>query len=1173
AVIGMAGRFPGANTIDELWQLLKDGKETISFFTKEELSPYIPIEIRNDSDYVAARGIIDDVEYFDAGFFKISPKIAKVMDPQHRIFLQLAWEAFENAGYIPESYDGTIGVFAGSGNNTYFFNNLQGHHDLITTIGLFNVQVLNEKDYIATRTAYELNLKGPAVSVHSACSTSLLAIAEAVESIRNCQCDVALAGGAAITSPVKSGHIYQPGAMLSRDGHCRSFDAGADGTVFSDGAGVVLLKRKEDAERDGDFIYAVIKGVGINNDGGGKGSFTAPSSEGQAGAISMALEDARILPSSISYVEAHGTATPLGDPIEIEGLNIAFGKQDKKQYCAIGSVKSNMGHLTAAAGVVGFIKTVLSVYYRQIPPSINYKKPNPNIDFANSPFFVNTELRDWEIKGKRRAGISSFGVGGTNVHVIVEEFEGKETETSSSRPVQFINWSAKTTTSREAYAKKLANSIQPEPNINLADLAYTLQTSRQNFNCRRFLIASDKKELIEKLNVPFISPNESNQLKENLDEVVFSFPGQGSQYVNMGIDLYQHEPVFKNAVDECAEILKTFLNEDIRNIIYPSVANTGAEEKINNTYYTQPAVFVIEYALAKLWISWGVRPSSFIGHSIGEYVAAHLAGVFSLEDGLKMIAIRGKMMSEMPRGSMLAVRSEFEKIESFLSGDLSLAVVNSPGSCVVAGPINSIEILSKKLAAKGISNKVLATSHAFHSIMMDPIVAPFEEIVRTVKLSLPRIPIVSTVTGNWMPDADATNPSYWAGHLRSTVRFADAVATLLKEEGRVILETGPKNVTSSLIRQQGKKNTVAISSLDPTDGQSEYYSVLKAVGQLWLNGLEIDWEGFYAGEKRKKMQLPAYAFEKTRLWLDPPSAAEHTLQNNNQVIVAMPEITSVQEIMNTNGVPQNNVMRKEQLIERIKDVLENASGIEMSDIAPDMNFIEMGFDSLLLTQVAMNLKKEFKLPITFRQLNEEYSTLDLLAGFLDANLPQEQVRQSGPVSVEQPMISVPNQQPMNNIPVQQFSQGNATAIGLISQQIQLLAQQIALLQGGGAHGNNMYAPQVQTMPQSAIAVPNSTVSKKPAEPEVTAEELVELKKPFGATAKIEKQLQQLSAKQQTFIDNLIKRYNAKTHASKEYTQKHRAYMADPRVVSEYKNACILPEGSWQKIAAPKKESN
>ncbi|HVM89004.1 MAG TPA: amino acid adenylation domain-containing protein [Puia sp.] len=1152
AVIGMAGRFPGANTIDELWQLLKEGKETISFFTKEELSHYIPPEIRNDSDYVAARGVIDEAEYFDAGFFKISPKIATVMDPQHRVFLQLAWEAFENAGCIPELYDGTIGVFAGSGNNTYFFNNVQGHYDLITTIGLFNVQILNEKDYIATRTAYELNLKGPAVSVHSACSTSLLAIAEAVESIRNCQCDVALAGGAAITSPIKSGHIYQPGAMLSRDGHCRSFDADADGTVFSDGAGVVLLKRKEDAERDGDFIYAVIKGVGVNNDGGGKGSFTAPSSEGQAGAISMALEDASVLPSSISYVETHGTATPLGDPIEIEGLNIAFGTQDKKQYCAIGSVKSNMGHLTAAAGVVGFIKTVLSIYYKQIPPSINYKKPNPNIDFSNSPFFVNTKLQDWNTNGKRRAGVSSFGVGGTNVHVIVEECERKNIEVSSSRPVQFINWSAKTTASREAYAKKLANGIQSDPNINLADVAYTLQTSRQNFNCRRFVIVADKSELVEKLNASFISPNESNQLKESLDEVVFSFPGQGSQYVNMGIDLYQHEPVFKNAVDECAEILKTILNEDIRNIIYPSVTNAEAEEKINNTYYTQPAIFVIEYAVAKLWMSWGVHPSAFIGHSIGEYVAAHLAGVFSLEDGLKMIAIRGKMMSEMPRGSMLAVRSEFDKIESLLSDDLSLAVVNSPGSCVVAGPTNSIEVLSKKLAEEAISNKVLATSHAFHSIMMDPIVAPFEEIVKTVKLSLPRIPIVSTVTGNWMSDADATNPSYWAGHLRSTVRFADAVDTLLKDEGRMILETGPKNVTSSLIRQQGKKNTVAISSLDSTDGQSEYYSVLKAVGQLWLNGLEMDWEGFYAAEKRRKIQLPTYAFEKTRLWLDPPSVlVEHTLQNNNQVIPANTETISAQEMMD-NSVPQNNIMRKEQLIERIKEVLENASGIEMSDITPDMNFIEMGFDSLLLTQVAMNLKKEFKLPITFRQLNEEYSTLDLLAGFLDANLPQEQVRLSAPLPAQQPIISVPNQQPMSNTPVQQFSQVNATAIGLISQQIQLLAQQIALLQGGVAPGNNVYAPPIPTTSQNGLAAPNSAFSKKPAEPDVSAEELIELKKPFGATAKIEKQSQQLTTKQQAFISNLIKRYNAKTNASKEYTQKHRAYMADPRVVSGFR---------------------
>ncbi len=1139
AVIGMAGRFPGANTIDELWDILKNGKETVSFFTEEELSPYIPDEIKNDPDYVRARGVIDGAGEFDAAFFGINTKQAELMDPQQRIFLQTAWEVLESSGYVPAKFNGTIGVFAGSGNNTYYQNNVISNKELVDRIGSFQVMTLNEKDYVATRTAYELNLKGPAVSVYSACSTSLLAIAQAVESIRKGQCDVALAGGVAITVPIKSGHIYQEGAMLSKDGHCRSFDAEAQGTVFSDGAGVVLLKSKEGAETDGDTIYAVIKGTGVNNDGGGKGSFTAPSAEGQAGAISMAIEDAGIEASSISYVEAHGTATPLGDPIEIEGLNMAFGKQVRKQYCAIGSIKSNMGHLTGAAGVAGFIKTVLALHYKKIPASINFNKPNPNIDFANSPFYVNTKFKNWDSNGKRIAGVSSFGVGGTNLHVVLEEYQNVKKETTASRPVQLINWSAKTTTSREAYAKKLAAYLQSNQDINIADLAYTLQTSRQDFNGRRFVIASDRMELIEKLNAASVLPSESLQLKESADEVVFMFPGQGSQYVNMGIDLYKNEPVFKDAVDECANILKETLKEDIRDIIYPKNVDDEAEEKINNTYYTQPSMFVIEYAVAKLWMNWGIRPSAFVGHSIGEFVAAHLAGVFSLEDGLRLIATRGRMMSELPRGSMLAVRSDYEKIKSLLSADLSLAVVNSPGSCVIAGPIKSIQDFSKRLTEVNISNKLLATSHAFHSSMMDPIVEPFGEIVKSVKLSLPRIPIVSTVTGKWMTDADAADPNYWASHLRSTVRFADAAATLLEDERILILETGPKNVTASLVRQQAKKTTVAIATLEALDGQSEYYSVMKAVGQLWLNGISIDWDAFYKGQKRLKLRLPTYVFDRTLLWVDPIMDIDSIKQGQTLLDTGM--INNFATQRTTNKFPQNSFMRKDTLIEKIKGVLENASGIEMDGVTPEMSFIEMGFDSLLLTQVALNLKKEFRLPITFRQLNEEYSTLDTLAAFLDANLPQEKAQQGQ--NFEQ-TIPVTNQQ-ANNIPVQLSSPANNNAIGLISQQIQLLAQQIALMQG-----NSNPSPQVVVQ----NAAPVSPVTKTVVEPDVTPEELAELKKPFGATAKIEKQSTQLSTKQEAFIKDLTSRYTIKTKGSKNYTQQHRAYMADPRVVTGFRPA-------------------
>lgn len=1141
AVIGMAGRFPGANTIDELWSILKEGRETISFFTKEELDPFIPVETRNDPDYVRARGVIDHAREFDAAFFGINPKLAELMDPQQRIFLEIAWEALEGAGYIPSKYDGSIGVFAGSGNNTYYLNNVLSNRNLVDRMGSFQVMTFNEKDYVASRTAYELSLKGPAISVYSACSTSLLAIAQAVESIRNGQCDVALAGGVAITVPIKSGHIYQEGAMLSRDGHCCSFDADAKGTVFSDGAGIVLLKRKEDAERDGDTIYAVIKGVGVNNDGGGKGSFTAPSAEGQAGAISMAIEDAGVRASDINYIEAHGTATPLGDPIEIEGLNIAFGPQDKKQYCAIGSIKSNMGHLTAASGVAGFIKTTLALYHKQIPASINFRNPNPNIDFKNSPFYVNDSLREWKSANKRIAGVSSFGVGGTNLHVVLEEYPKTSQKSSDGRSVQVISWSAKTSSARDAYAKKLSDFISANPDTNLADISYTLQTSRENFSSRRFLIANDNKEALEKLAATTVSSSEAKQLQESTSEIIFMFPGQGSQSVNMGRDLYQNEPVFRKAVDECATILTSYMDEDILDVIYPKNNDTGSEDKINNTYYTQPAMFVIEYAMAKLWMSWGIQPTGFIGHSIGEFVAAHLAGVFSLEDGLKLISTRGRMMAALPRGSMLAVRADYDKIAHILPDDLSLAALNSPGSCVIAGPLASVDAFAKRLEEQGFSSKLLHTSHAFHSSMMDSIVEPFEEVVRNMKLSLPRIPIVSTVTGKWMTDNDAMSPAYWAGHLRSTVRFADAVKTLLEEENKVFLEGGPRNVTSTLVRQQaGKKSVVTIASLDVSDGSSEYYAIMRALGQLWLNGVDVDWKSFYKGQQRLKLSLPTYAFERTLLWVDPVISSQASLPAIASTNAGIPLAESLTNGINENISPQNIIMRKSALIEKVKNILENASGIEMEGVEPDMGFMEIGLDSLLLTQIALNLKKEFSLPITFRQLTEEYNTIESLAAFLDANLPQEQV------ATQQAAAVAPIQMPMQQLSA--MPAGN-TVIGLISQQIQLLAQQVALLQG---------APAVALQPvQQVISTPTppnsqpASVAKSP-DSGLSADELVELKKPFGATARIERQSSKLSAKQQAFIDDLTKRYNKKTIGSKNYTQQHRAYMADPRVVSGFK---------------------
>ena len=1156
----MAARFPGANTIEELWTVLKEGRETISFFRRQRTrSAQLPAELTNDPAYVKARGIIRDVDQFDAEFFGLNPRLASVMDPQQRVFMEIAWEALEQTGYLPQTYPGTIGVYAGCGNNTYYLNNVLRNRKVVDQIGELQVSAANEKDYISSRTAYQLNLKGPAVSVFSACSTSLLAIAQAVDSLRNGQCDIALAGGASVTAPVNSGHLYQEGAIFSRDGHCRSFDAEARGTVFSDGAGVVLLKPLDEARRDGDTIFAVIKGTGVNNDGGGKGSFTAPNAEGQAGAIRMALDSAQLDPATISYVEAHGTATPLGDPIEIEGLKMAFGDGVEKQSCAIGSIKSNMGHLTAAAGVAGFIKTALALHYRQLPASLGFTTPNPVIDFANSPFFVNATLSDWpstpHYTGPRRAGVSSFGVGGTNVHVVLEEYVSAESAPEpqtpeSNRPLQLITWSAKSTASLDAYAHRLADYLRQNPSVSAADVAFTLQTTRPDFAHRRFVLADTTGALITALQTPAASISPGRIATDRPGEVAFLFPGQGAQYLNMGRDLYQHENVYREAVDECARLLSAWLDVDIRQVMYPETANAAAKERLKNTRYTQPALFVTEYALARLWMSWGIEPTVFCGHSIGEFVGAHLAGVFTLADALMLVANRGRMVSELPRGSMLSVRLSADKVVAMLPETLSVAAINSPSLCVVAGADEDIAAFARQLDERDLPNRVLETSHAFHSAMMDPIVADFETVVRRVLLSRPRKPIVSTVSGTWLTDAQATDPGYWATHLRLTVRFADALETLFTQANPLLLEVGPGTVTTVLARQQaGGRPAVLLASLDSAKGeQSDHQSVLKTVGQLWLSGLTPNWTIFCGIEKRSSVNLPTYAFDKKRCWVDP--VIESIGTGIVSTVVKLSENTT--PLTRLSSIP----MRKDHLLDKIKTILEDASGIDMDGVTPDMTFLEIGLDSLLLTQIALTFKKAFSVPLTFRQLNEEYATLDQLAVYLDQTLPAEPTPvpvPSAPVAPPVSTVAAPvtafSPQPVysEQMPVQP---GSDSALGLIAQQLQLLARQVALLQGGTPV--SAPAPVPSAVPAVPVPVVSQPIAAALISADLTPEEAVEIKKPFGATARIDRHTISLTPVQQTFIRQLTERYTKKTGASKAYSQQHRAYMADPRVVSGFK---------------------
>jgi amino acid adenylation domain-containing protein len=974
AIIGMSGRFPGAANVEELWKNLVAKKNSISSWTVDELDPSIPAELRNDPDYVKARGVIAEADKFDHAFFGVNPKVAALMDPQQRVFLETAWAALEDAAYDPAQFAGLIGVYAGMGNNTYFTRNVIGHPELIEQVGDFAVMTANEKDYIATRLAFEFDLRGPALSIHTACSTSLVAIVQAFKALRDGECDMALAGGIAITAPINSGIVYNEGGMYSPDGSTRTFDAQGKGTSFSDGCGIIVLKRLDDAVRDNDHVYAVIKGAALNNDGSDKASFTAPSVRGQAEVIAMAQADAGVTPDQITYVEAHGTATPLGDPIEVEALTLAFGGKTNGQHCAIGSIKSNIGHLTAAAGAAGVIKTALALKEEQIPSNVGFETPNPSIDFANSPFRVANEHVTWpRVPGAPRiAGVSSFGVGGTNAHVILAE-PPVPAVSGRSRSKQLFLLSAKSKTSLDAMTDNLRTWLETHPEASLADAAYTLQVGRRHFKHRRLIVGGSHGELIEAIANKDTNLTGTRELHEAAPGVVFMFPGQGSQYVNMGRDLCASEPVFKQLFEHCCELFSTEFGTDLKAIIFPKAGDEEkAAEQLKQTNYTQASLFTMHYSLAKLWMHWGIVPDAMMGHSIGEFAAACLAGVFSLEDAVKLVANRGRMMQGLPGGSMLSVRAAEEDVMNRLPAGCSIAANNGPQLCVASGPHEAIAKLQAELEKDCITCKLLVTSHAFHSPMMEAIMEPYRKVVEGVKLSAPRIPIVSTVTAEWLKDDEATSPKYWSDHLRATVRFAQAVKFAWQDADRVMLEVGPRTTATTLARQQStdNKKQAAVPSLGDSAGNgNELTQLLKAVGGLWQSGVLIDWSKFYEAETRHRISLPTYAFERIRHWVDPVAM----VADGGRAIAS----TTIEAPVPNSG--DANLSPKESLIAQIKHLLEESSGLELAEASAEETFLEMGLDSLFLTQVATSLSKKFGVKISFRQLNEELPNLDKLA--------------------------------------------------------------------------------------------------------------------------------------------------------------------------------------------------
>jgi acyl transferase domain-containing protein/thioesterase domain-containing protein len=981
AVIGYSGRFPGARNVEEFWHNLRNGVESIRRFSDDELKALgIGKDIYGHPHYVKAASVIEGLDLFDAEFFGYSPREAQLMDPQQRIFLECAWEALEQAGCDPERYEGLIGVFAGCGPNRYI-NGLAQTLDPTRITEAFQVEIGNEKDYIATRVAYKLNLRGPCLTVQTACSTSLVAVHLACQNLLTYQCDMALAGGVTLNPRQRGGYFHEEGMIPSPDGHCRAFDAKANGTVIGEGAGIVVLKRLSEAVADGDMIHAVIRGSAINNDGSLKVGFTAPSVTGQADVISMAQGLSDVNAEQISYVETHGTGTSLGDPIEIAALTQAFRKTtDKKQYCAVGSVKTNVGHLDTAAGVTGLLKTVLMLKHKEIVPSLHFETSNPNIDFDNSPFYVNTCLKKWESAGYPRiAGVSSFGIGGTNAHVIVEEAPPMEPAVEA-QSWHLLPFSARSETALEHVAANLAKHLEDHPGISIEDAAYTLQSCRRGWNYRGYLVCRDRPDAVMRLRRPLLRGAVCRMEEAGRKGPAFLFSGQGSQYIGMGLGLYRTEPLYREEIDRCCGIINPLLSLDLRDLLYGAAKTPGeAAREINHTQNAQAALFVTEYALARLAMAGGCEPSALVGHSIGEYVAASVAGVFSLENALATVAVRGRLMGSLPRGAMLAVFLPEERLKAFTGNGLSIAVINSPNLCVVSGTLDAVEKFQTHLSAEGVDCSLLHTSHAFHSEMTAPICEAFARHMRTLRLSRPTIPLLSNVTGTWIRDEEAVDPLYWVRHLRQTVRFSDCLGELFQDGGRVLLEVGPGRMLSTLALQHpGRPSGQQVVSLmrHPKENKDDVECFLEAVGQLWAAGLSPNWSRLHEKVPRRRVALPTYPFERKRHWLT--GVGEAAVSTHGVAIATAAAGAS--------SCPAVKAPVQPDAVEILSGIWKDLFGYDQID--ENESFFNLGGSSLLALMLTARIEKHFnrKLPLSVLY---QAPTIAALARILSSEAAQE----------------------------------------------------------------------------------------------------------------------------------------------------------------------------------------
>ncbi len=1163
AIIGMAGRFPGARNVAEFWHNLCGGVESIRHFSDAELEDTFDRATRDAPNFVKARPILENVDQFDAEFFGMYAREAELTDPQQRVFLECSWEALEDAGYDPATYQGAIGVFGGASLNTYFLRNVAAERRTVEqfTDGLqvtgYPYLLGAGMDFLTTRVSHKLDLRGPSMTLATACSTSLLAVAQAAKSLLLYEADMALAGGVSITFPQKRGYQHLEGGMVSADGKCRPFDADASGTVFGSGAGVVLLKRLEDALADGDHVYAVVRGCGVNNDGGAKVGFTAPSPEGQAGAIEMALAQSGVDARTVSYVECHGTATPLGDPIEMAGLTKAFASQTQDtHFCAIGSVKGNVGHLDAAAGVTGLIKTALALEHKMLPASLHYHRPNPNIDFAKTPFFVNASLSAWNPDGPRRAGVSAFGVGGTNVHLIVEEAPARpatvETAVPAPAPAQLFVLSARTPSALRTARANLAAHLRQHNDLPLADIAWSLQAGRRAFDERATLTAADMPELVRKLDsTERADVHTARRLARGAD-VVFMFPGQGAQHADMGRGLYEHDAEFRSDVDACAAILRPLMAENLLECLYPANRSAEVEQRLMSTHVAQPALFCIEYAMARKLLRYGLRPAAMIGHSVGEFVAAVLAGVMTLEEALHIVAARGRLMQTLPGGAMLAVRLPEADLVPLLDADVSIAAINGPKLCVVAGPFAAIDRMESACKARGVVTRRLHTSHAFHSAMIDPIIAPLKTEVQRAALRAPTIPYVSCVTGDWIRPEEATSADYWSRHAREPVRFADGVNRISDSGRAILIEVGPGNNLTTLALQNTRGRDVPVlgTMQDATRERDDGDTLLEAVGKAWTYGAAPAWQALH-GTAVQRVALPTYPFERKRHFIDAPApssaASQAPLPQSTAPVleelapsVLTPSVLAPAET-NFQVLSQESTMHDMRVA--IGAILEDLSGEKPASLDAETSFLEMGYDSLFLTQVAQKLQSQMKVKITFRQLLSEYSSIPALAAYLASKVP-------APVATPVAAVAAPVAAPVS-AKVIPATAGNPVATGgmegLFRDQLQAMSQlinrQFEILQGAGMAVAATATPTAPVATAPVVAVPAvavpTTVDSQPSRFAV-----------FDVMAKAGDG--GITPEQRAHIDQLVTRYSHRTAGSKNYTQEHRAALADPRVAAGFR---------------------